>query len=57
VTVEQGDWRDSVRAAALAGHEDELRRLFAEAALLFGPDASAEWARTLSALDGNAITG
>ncbi|MEI6361307.1 MAG: hypothetical protein WCP95_04175 [Actinomycetes bacterium] len=57
MTVEQGDWRDSVRAAALAGHEDELRRLFAEAALLFGPDASAEWARTLSALDGNAITG
>jgi hypothetical protein len=50
-------WRDRVRAAAMAGQQDDLRRLFDAANALFGEDATAEWARTLSALDGTAITG
>ena len=40
--------------AARSGRQDELGRLFTEAAQLFGDDASAEWARTLSALDSSA---
>jgi len=50
-------WRAAVQDAARSGRQDELRRLFTEAAQLFGDDASAEWARTLSALDSSAITG
>jgi hypothetical protein len=50
-------WRAQVREAAVTGRQDELRRLFDQAAAVFGDDASAEWARTLSALDGTAVTG
>jgi len=50
-------WRAEVHAAAIGGHQDELARLYVDAATVFGDDAAAEWARTLSALDANAVTG
>lgn len=57
MTEDADTWRDRVREAAQSGQEGELRRLFSEAMVLFGTDASTEWARTLSALDGTAVTG
>ena len=51
------DWRERVRSAAQSGDEAALRALYTEAVTMFGDDAGAEWARTLSALDGTAVTG
>jgi len=54
---EADDWRDRVQAAAQAGDETALRALFDEARRIFGDAAGEQWARTLSALDGTAVTG
>jgi len=57
MTEAADDWRQRVHAAAQDGDEAALRSLFDEARRLFGETAGSEWARTLSALDGTAVTG
>jgi len=57
MTEAADDWRQRVHAAAQDGDETALRSLFDEARRLFGETAGSEWARTLSALDGTAVTG
>jgi len=57
VTDAIDDWRERVHAAAQGGDEASLRLLFDEARQIFGDQAGTEWARTLSALDGTAVTG
>jgi hypothetical protein len=57
VTPAEQQWRDEVRAAALAGDRDALGRLFAQAHELFGEGAEHKWSEAMSALDAGAQTG
>lgn len=50
-------WAEQVRSAVITGDEGALRELFAQARLLFGPDAGHRWAEVMSGLDGGAQTG
>jgi hypothetical protein len=50
-------WRDEVSAAAIAGDQDALRRLFTQAQELFGDQASHRWSEAMSGLDASAQTG
>jgi hypothetical protein len=57
VSDEAEQWRAGVVSAATAEDVEALRDLFATGRSLFGDQLGQEWARTLSALDGRAVTG
>ena len=57
VTLTPHDWSDQVRESALAGDRLALGRLYAEAQVIFGAQASQKWAELLSAYDAGAETG
>ena len=55
--MDEADWRDEVRSAAIVGDEAALRELFVLARALFGEDAGHRWSEAVSGLDGGAQTG
>ena len=57
VTMTEADWARQVQTAAVAGDSAHLTQLFHTAHELFGEQAGEMWARTLSKLDGTAVTG
>lgn len=57
VALSEREWSDEVAAAAIAGDQDALARLFGQAQVLFGDQASHKWSEAMSGLDASAQTG
>ena len=57
MAIDEIEWRERVQRALVEGERAELLRLFTTAQDLFGVEAGARWAATLSGFDATAVTG